>query len=74
MSNGLWAGRIAYDAANRIQYIGKALSGSAENAEAWSIKRLTYDGATQRIISEAWPGGDASQKWRWDLRTTYTYS
>ena len=74
MSDGLWASRIRYDALNRIQYIAKALSGSAEGDLAWSIKRLTYEGATHRIIAEEWPGGDPSQKWSFTLRETYAYS
>jgi len=74
MSDGLWAERIAYDAENRIQYIGKAIAGSAENALAWSIYLLIYEGTTERIIEKGWAGGDSSQRWRWDLRATYAYS
>ena len=72
--SGLWAERISYDAANRIQYIGKALPGSAENALLWAIYILIYEGATHRIIEKGWAGGDSSQRWRWDLRATYAYS
>ena len=74
MSDGLWASRIRYDALNRIQYIAKALPGADENALVWSIKLLTYEGATHRIIAEGWPGGDASQRWSFTLRATYAYS
>ena len=74
MSDGLWTERIAYDAANRIQYIGKAIAGTAEATSTWSIYVLIYEGATQRIIAKSWAGGDSSLMWRWDLRATYIYS
>ena len=74
MLNGLWTERISYDAANRIQYIGKAIAGTAEATSTWAIYILTYEGATHRIIEKNWAGGDSSLMWRWDLRATYTYS
>ena len=74
MSEGLWTERIAYDAENRIQYVGKAVPGSAENALVWSIYLLTYEGTTERIMEKGWADGDSSQRCRWDLRATYAYS
>ena len=74
MLNGLWTERYAYDAANRLQYVGKALPGSAENALVWAIYILTYEGATMRMTEKGWPAGDSSLRWRWDLRATYAYS
>ena len=71
---GLWSERIRYDALNRIQYIAKARAGSAENALAWQIKRIYYEGITTRITDQLWAGGDSSQKWSFALRETYTYS
>jgi len=49
MANGLWSERIRYDAQNRIQYICKALPGSAEDALVWQIERIYYEGTTMRI-------------------------
>jgi len=71
---GLWSERIRYDTQGRVQYICKALAGSAENALAWQIERIYYDGTTTRITDRLWAGGDNSQKWSFTLRETYTYS
>lgn len=73
-SQGLWKERRAYDENNRIQYVGRAKSGTAETTAGWAIYRLAYDGTSRRITSKDWAGGDASMKWRWDLRETYAYS
>lgn len=73
-SQGLWTERIAYDANDRIQYVGKAVAGTTEGTTRWSIYRLAYDGATTRIVSKTWAGGETSMKWSWTLRLTYTYS
>ena len=74
MQGGLWTERITYDAANRLQYIGKALPGSAEDELVWQIERIAYHGTSMRIASKAWAEGDSSQKWSFTLRATYTYS
>ena len=70
---GLWSERIRYDASNRIQYIAKAVAGSAESALVWQISRIYYDGTSTRILDTLWPEGDSSQKWSFALRETYTY-
>lgn len=74
MQEGLWTERISYDAVNRLQYIGKAVAGSAENALVWQISRIAYDGTSTRIVSTTWAEGDSSQKWSWASRATYAYS
>ena len=74
MQGGLWSERITYDASNRLQYVGKAVPGSAENALVWQIECIAYHGASMRIASKTWAGGDSSQKWSWTLRATYAYS
>ena len=74
MQEGLWTERISYDATNRLQYIGKAIAGSAEGALLWQISRIAYDGASMRIVSTTWAEGDSGQRWSWALRETYTYS
>ena len=71
---GLWSERIRYDAENRIQYIAKAVAGSAESALVWQISRYYYDGTSTRILDVLWAEGDSSQKWSFTLRETYTYS
>lgn len=71
---GLWSERIRYDGENRIQYIAKAVAGSAENAPVWQISRIYYDGTSTRILNTLWAGGDSSQKWSFTLRDIYAYS
>ena len=73
-NEGLWTVLFAYDSLNRIQYVGKALAGTAESTLGWAIFKRIYDGTSNRIVSETWAGGDTSMKWRWDLAATYTYS
>lgn len=73
-SQGLWRTEIAYDALDRIQYVGKARAGTAIGTAGWSIFKLTYDGTSSRITSQRWAGGDSSYKWIWNSRTGYTYS
>ena len=71
---GLWSERVRYDALNRLQYIAKALPGSAEGDLVWQIQRIYYDGTSMRIFNTLWAGGDSSQKWSFTLRDTYAYS
>ena len=74
MQGGLWSERIRYDALNRLQYVAKAVAGSAESALVWQIERIYYEGTTMRITDKLWAGGDSSQKWSFTLRDTYAYS
>lgn len=74
MQGGLWSERIRYDASNRLEYVAKAVPGSAESAEVWQIERIYYAGTSMRIIAKLWAGGDSSQKWSFTLRDTYAYS
>ena len=74
MQEGLWSERIRYDTQNRIEYICKAVAGSAEDALVWQISRIYYDGASMRILNTLWAGGDSGQRWSFTLRETYTYS
>ena len=74
MQEALWSEQFKYDSRNRLQYIGKAVAGSAESAEVWQIERIAYVGTSMRIASKMWAGGDSSQKWSFTLRDTYAYS
>ena len=73
-AQGEWTTEIAYDTSNRIQYVGRAVPGSATTASLWQILRITYEGATTRISTVTYANGNATHKWIWDNRATYTYS
>ena len=74
IGQGNWTTEISYDATDRIQYVGKAVPGSATSASLWLIMRITYVGATSAIADVTYAEGDATHKWIWDDRATYDYS
>lgn len=67
--------RIAYDGTNRILYIGECLPQfqNRGGALAWRIKRITYEGATTRILTVLWATRSADYIHAWNLRATYAY-
>ena len=67
--------RITYDGTNRIQYIGECLPQfqNRGGALAWRIKRITYEGATTRILTVLWASRSADYIHAWNLRATYAY-
>lgn len=71
---GEWYTIITYDGLNRIQYVGKAVPGSATADELWQIMLVTYEGVTTRISTTTYANGDATHKWIWDNRAAYPYS
>ncbi len=73
-AQGDWKTKIAEDVLERIQYVGMAVPGTATSDSLWQIMRVTYIGATTRIDSTDYANGDATHKWIWDDRATYTYS
>ena len=73
-AQGEWKTKIAYDGSNRIQYVGKAVPGTATSDSLWQIKKFFYDGATTRIVDIVYANGNPTHKYIWDNRTTYTYT
>ena len=72
---GVYTEMIAYDGSNRVQYVGKAIAGTATSATTgWQIYKLAYDGATSRVISKTWASGDPGFTHEWDERASYSYS
>lgn len=59
--------RIAYDGSNRAEYVGTAPKGLAEGSAGWLLQKLTYDGASTRVISVKVAYGS------WSGRAGYTY-
>lgn len=52
-----------------VVYIGQALPGSTEAAEAWKIVKITLGSE----IAMQWPNGETSFTNSWDDRGTLTY-
>lgn len=63
--------RIAYTGANPI-YVGRAAIGTASNAAAWQIQKITYDGDNPTVIE--WAGGNETFTQVWDNRASLSYS
>ncbi len=65
--------RLAYDANQNIEYIGRAAAGSASSNETWQITKLTYD-ANQNITQVQYASGNKRFDKVWDSRSGYSYS
>lgn len=68
--DSLMAMRCAYDAQGRVEYIGYAIPGQADDAEVWQIARYAYD-ANGNVVSRTYAGGVADYRYRWTQRATY---
>lgn len=64
----------AYDASDRLEYVGRAHPGTAVTAAQWQISKYTYDAATERITSIKFAGGVNDYTSVWNDRATYTYA
>jgi len=62
--------RMTYTGDNII-YLGQAKPGKAEDANAWQILKMTYDG--DNITDVDFANSDNEFVYKWSLRTTYTY-
>ena len=75
VSADTYAIQISYDGSNRQQYVGETMPNRQLDTGkgVWRIKKITYDGASARVLYVRW--ADASSKFGfvWDLRATYTY-
>lgn len=65
--------KMAYDASNNLEYIGKSAIGSLTNESKWQIKKMTYD-ASNNLTGILWSGGLETFNNIWDDRTTLSYS
>jgi len=64
---------MAKDVNGRIDYLGEAPPGTAENSVGWRIKKMTYD-ATGFCTKVQWANGRNNMDVEWDERENYTYS
>lgn len=66
---------IFYDVTNRIEYVCETYpqSQTNENSADWRIMRVTYVGATARILRRRWANRSAKFEFNPTLRATYTY-
>lgn len=72
MSNNKEKILIDKDTSSNTTYIGKALSGTEENQERWSITKIVED-ETGNIISIMYSGGTGDQVYKWEDRKTLEY-
>ena len=63
---------FAYDISNNLEYIGKAVIGSAADAAVWQIRKATYD-SNNNLINIKWADSYETFNKIWDSRATYTY-
>jgi len=64
--------RIAYNDQGLPEYIGYAEPGTADGAQTWQIRKLTY--VNMRVTAINFASGDANFDKEWDERTGYTYT
>ena len=65
-----------YDANSpvRVQYLGRAIPGTATSVAQWQIRKYTYDSTTANIVSIQFAGGVNDYNKVWDDRASYTYN
>jgi len=66
--------KIAYDANNRPQYLGRARAGALASAAEWQIQKLTYDLTTGLCTAIAFANGANDYNAVWNDRASYNYS
>jgi len=66
--------RIAYDANNRPQYIGRARPGALTSAAEWQIRKFDYDSDSERVVSITFAAGVNDYNNVWDDRAALSYS
>lgn len=66
--------KIAYDASNRPQYVGKAPAGVATTVAQWQIRKITYDAVTGNPTDIKFAGGANDYSNIWDNRAALSYS
>jgi hypothetical protein len=67
------AQRFAYDAEDRVEYVGYADPGTSESDAAWAIKKLTYS-VTGKPTATTWAGGSQERTKVWTDYAGLTYS
>lgn len=65
--------KLAYDASNNLEYMGKSVIGSGTSEAKWQIIKLTYD-ASNNLTGILWAGGLESFVNIWDNRASLSYS
>lgn len=65
--------RRAYDANDRVEYVGQARPGVASDAVGWRIQEWTRN-AEGRMTFVGWADGTDAFTKIWDSRADYTYS
>lgn len=68
--------RYAYDVNNDVEYIGKAVPGTAEVDSAWQIRKFVYTAGL--VQSQNFPQKNSKQsngfEFSWTNRATFTYA
>ena len=72
-SHDNYISKMAYDANNNLEYLGKAAIGSATSAAVWQIKKFTYD-VSNNLTGILWANGNESFANIWDNYATLSYS
>jgi len=64
-----------YDALGRVEYVCETMPTNQrnDNKTVWRIIKKTYDGVSDRVLTERWADGSNKMKFNPTLRTTYTY-
>ena len=63
---------IAYDASDRVEYVGRGPANAQQSAAVWQIKKLTYN-ANDDVVSVKFADGSGRYDFAWSLRATYDY-
>lgn len=71
-AGGKFTTKLAYDGSGNLQYLGKALAGSATSAAKWQICKFTWSGSNLTDIQYA-DGVNTFTK-VWDSRAGYSYA
>lgn len=66
----IWVKGTSGGALNKIEYMGKALPGTATSASLWQIQKWTYD-SDGFLTNIKFANGKADFSFIWDSRTTY---
>lgn len=64
---------VARNAAQSVEYIGRARPGAATSAAEWQIGKIAYD-ANGDFASLKFAGGTNTYSKVWDNRAAYSYS
>lgn len=66
--------KILYDRTTtaNVVYVGKAAGGSSEDAQVWSIKKVSLD-TSGNVTSIEWPEGKEDPSYAWTNRSTLEY-